>query len=144
MTGVSHAIPGGPYLRKAPCQFGWDWGPKLPPIGIWQAIRLEGRSVARFDDVRLMQQHQDGAVVLEAAVSLDRWQADDLTVMMHITGPDDRTITTKAALDGNSHTLAVTIDQPQLWWPNGYGDQPLYQVDLHLTDGKHVVDQRHY
>ena len=144
MTGVSHAIPGGPYLRKAPCQFGWDWGPKLPPIGIWQAIRLEGRSVARFDDVRLMQQHQDGAVVLEAAVSLDRWQADDLTVMMHITGPDDRTITTKAALDGNSHTLAVTIDQPQLWWPNGYGDQPLYQVDLHLTDGQHVVDQRHY
>jgi beta-mannosidase len=29
MAGVSHAIPGGPHLRKAPCQFGWDWGPKL-------------------------------------------------------------------------------------------------------------------
>jgi len=42
MPGVSHAIPGGPYLRKAPCHFGWDWGPQLPPIGIWKDIRLEG------------------------------------------------------------------------------------------------------
>ena len=42
MPGVSQAIPGGPYLRKAPCQFGWDWGPQLPPIGIWKDIRLEG------------------------------------------------------------------------------------------------------
>jgi beta-mannosidase len=32
MPGVSQAIPGGPHLRKAPCQFGWDWGPQLPPI----------------------------------------------------------------------------------------------------------------
>ena len=42
MFGVSQAIPGGPYLRKAPCQFGWDWGPQLPPIGIWKSLRLEG------------------------------------------------------------------------------------------------------
>ncbi|MGD8599226.1 MAG: glycoside hydrolase family 2 protein, partial [Anaerolineae bacterium] len=41
LPGVSQAIPGGPHLRKAPCQFGWDWGPQLPPIGIWKGIRLE-------------------------------------------------------------------------------------------------------
>jgi beta-mannosidase len=29
-------IPGGPYLRKAACHFGWDWGPQIPPIGIWE------------------------------------------------------------------------------------------------------------
>jgi creatinine amidohydrolase len=33
LPGVSQAIPGGPHLRKAPCQFGWDWGPQLPPEG---------------------------------------------------------------------------------------------------------------
>ena len=31
-------IPGGPHLRKAPCHWGWDWGPKLPPIGVWKEI----------------------------------------------------------------------------------------------------------
>src|ERR1041385_7840673 len=47
-------IPGGPHLRKAPCHWGWDWGPKLPPIGIWKDIRLEGYSI-RFEDVHVRQ-----------------------------------------------------------------------------------------
>ncbi len=51
LPGVSQAIPGGPYLRKAPCQFGWDWGPQLPPIGIWKGLRLEGYSDARIKEV---------------------------------------------------------------------------------------------
>jgi beta-mannosidase len=55
MAGVSQAIPGGPHVRKAPCQFGWDWGPQLPPIGIWKDIRLEGYDGARIEDVHLRQ-----------------------------------------------------------------------------------------
>ena len=54
---VSQAIDGGPHLRKAPCQFGWDWGPQLPPVGIWKNIRLEGCSKARlsrFISARIM------------------------------------------------------------------------------------------
>ena len=64
MPGVSQAIPGGPYLRKAPCQFGWDWGPQLPPIGIWKDIRLEGYEGARIEEVHLSQQHADGQVTV--------------------------------------------------------------------------------
>ena len=57
LPGVPQAIPGGPYLRKAPCQFGWDWGPQLPPIGIWKDIRLEGYEGARITEVHLRQKH---------------------------------------------------------------------------------------
>ncbi|MGE5124349.1 MAG: glycosyl hydrolase 2 galactose-binding domain-containing protein, partial [Acidobacteriaceae bacterium] len=66
MPGVAQAIPGGPYLRKAPCQFGWDWGPQLPPIGVWKDIRLEACSEARLQDVHLRQRHSGGEVTLEA------------------------------------------------------------------------------
>ena len=59
-------IPGGPHLRKAPCQWGWDWGPKLPPIGVWKDIRLEGYSSAKFDDVHIRQQHENGKVTVSA------------------------------------------------------------------------------
>ena len=69
MPGVSQAIPGGPHLRKAPCQFGWDWGPQLPPIGIWKDIRLEGYAGARISDVRFSQQHSEGQVTVEAQVN---------------------------------------------------------------------------
>ena len=65
LRGVSEAITGGPHLRKAPSQFGWDWGPMLAPIGVWQDIRLEGRSVARLDDVHLRQLHEGGQVTIK-------------------------------------------------------------------------------
>ena len=61
-------IPGGPHLRKAPCHWGWDWGPKLPPIGVWKDIRLEGFS-SRLTDVHLRQQHEDGRVTVSADIT---------------------------------------------------------------------------
>jgi beta-mannosidase len=62
MPGVSQAIIGGPHVRKAPCQFGWDWGPQLPPMGIWKDIRLEAFDSTHFSDVHLRQFHADGTV----------------------------------------------------------------------------------
>jgi beta-mannosidase len=144
MSGVSHAIPGGPHLRKAPCQFGWDWGPKLAPMGIWQAIRLEGRSVARLDDVHLRQQHREGGVVLEAALHLERWQDDPLTAVMRVTGPDGIEQSTETPVSSDNQTLHLAIDHPQLWWPNGYGDQPLYRVEVTLAGDGRVYDRQCY
>ncbi|MHA2268545.1 MAG: glycosyl hydrolase 2 galactose-binding domain-containing protein [Promethearchaeota archaeon] len=46
-TGYA-AIPGVPYLRKAQYSFGWDWGPKLPDIGIWKNVEIVG-----FDDIKI-------------------------------------------------------------------------------------------
>src|SRR5450830_172275 len=68
MVGVSQALEGGPHLRKAPCQFGWDWGPQLPPIGVWKAIRLEAWSEARLEDVHLRQKHAGGKVSVSARI----------------------------------------------------------------------------
>ena len=104
LPGVSQAIPGGPHLRKAPCQFGWDWGPQLPPIGIWKEIRLEGMSHARLTDVHLRQNHAGGQVEVSASLSLERWTAETLTAHLHITAPDGREWTAEAAADGNGAT----------------------------------------
>ncbi|HAE84963.1 MAG TPA: beta-mannosidase, partial [Anaerolineaceae bacterium] len=68
MQGVPQGLPGAPHLRKAPCQFGWDWGPQLPPIGIWKDIRLESADDARIENVHLRQFHTEGEVRLEAEV----------------------------------------------------------------------------
>ena len=46
MIGVDQAIEGAPHIRKAPCHFGWDWGPQLPPIGIWKDIYIQGFTAA--------------------------------------------------------------------------------------------------
>jgi beta-mannosidase len=133
LPGVPQAIPGGPYLRKAPCQFGWDWGPQLPTIGIWKDIRLEGFSTARLAEVHLRQDHTAGKVAVEAQVEVERWGDRPLAVVMRITAPDGAVTEKDAAVSMKGKTpVKVEIPHPELWWPNGYGAQSLYQVEVSL------------
>lgn len=142
MPGVSQAIPGGPYLRKAPCQFGWDWGPQLPPIGIWKDIRLEGVDRARIDDVVFIQQHEAGRVQVEAQVKLQTWGDMPAQVRFTLKSPEGQVLESSAPILSGACNLRIAIDEPQLWWPNGYGTQPLYQAVVELVDSGQVLDRR--
>ena len=144
LYGVSQAIPGGPHIRKAPCQFGWDWGPQLPPIGIWKDIRLEAFDVARLSEVHLRQFHIDGAVRVEARLDVEHW-GPGLSGILQVIAPDGATRTVNAALEAetNNH-LSLEIENPLLWWPNGLGDQPLYRVHIELNQADSVLDEKEY
>ncbi len=144
MLNPTQSIPGGPYLRKAPCQFGWDWGPQLPPIGIWKDIRLEGYNQGRIEDIHLRQEHRDGTFAVRAALAADRWSDKLLQARLTVISPDGEVLMQQLDLQNGGVDLEVTVKDPQLWWPNGYGRQPLYQVDLLLLDGETVLDQRAY
>ncbi|MHA1341841.1 MAG: beta-mannosidase [Promethearchaeota archaeon] len=50
------AIPGVPYLRKAQFSFGWDWGPKLPDIGIWKPVEIIAWNEVKFEDIFIRQE----------------------------------------------------------------------------------------
>jgi beta-mannosidase len=145
LPGVSQAIPGGPYLRKAPCQFGWDWGPQLPPIGIWKDIRLEGYAEALISEVHLSQQHAAGQVTVQAQLTLKSFTGTSCQAVLHLVAPDGQLFETSAiVVKGNESALRLVIPNPQLWWPNGYGAQPLYQVRLELRQGDHLLDKKEY
>src|SRR5690625_4723222 len=72
LIGVDHAMAGYPYLRKAHSMFGWDWGPKIPDMGIWRSISLLGMNIGRIDHVHIMQEHHENHVELEVRTYLDR------------------------------------------------------------------------
>jgi len=144
MKGVSQAIEGGPHMRKAPCQFGWDWGPMLPPIGIWKDIRLEARGIARLQDIHIRQTHHDGAITLQAWLELERWQPGALQAFLKVTDPNGKVLQAQENLSSTTGRIGLDIESPNLWWPNGYGPQSLYQVEVKLNSGNELVDQKTY
>jgi len=134
LPGVTQAIVGGPHLRKAPCQFGWDWGPQLPPIGVWKDVRLEGYSGARLTEVHLRQDHTGGQVTVEPRIAIQNWGEAQLAAIVRITAPDGEILEKEAAITTRDDGFVrVPIPRPKLWWPNGYGGQPLYQVEVTLV-----------
>jgi beta-mannosidase len=144
-------LAGGPYLRKAPYHFGWDWGTRLPNVGLWQGVRLEGWSVVRLADVRVGQAIEGGRARIYARVRLDRAGpgklAGELAVSLRVVAPSGETIevaSAAGAIEASAFDLSIAIDEPELWWPNGMGAQPLYQVAVELADGSGPLEQRSY
>ncbi len=144
LTESWQSISGDSYLRKAPCQFGWDWGPILPPVGIWKEIRLEGRSLAALENVHLRQAVGDRAATLQVFASVERWSEAPLAARLRLTGPGGEVIETQAPVQGGTALLSMVVEKPTLWWPIGYGPQVLYQAEVDLVSDSRVLDTRSY
>jgi beta-mannosidase len=136
-------IPGGSHVRKAPSQWGWDWGPKLPPIGIWKDLRIEGYCVAKLEDVHIRQKHVDGKVTVTAKVVVEAWNRESLSVTATLTAPDGRKQTTSVDVAYRTEAV-IEVEDPQLWWPHEYGPQNLYQLEVSLFEEGSVLDARKY
>ena len=132
--GSSDAMQGFPNLRKAHCMFGWDWGPRLPDAGIWRDISLIGINTARIRDVMVEQFHQNGSVILRVHTHVIHLSDEPTEVNISITSPGGETLT------GQGECCELIIDRPELWWPAGYGAQPLYQIDVELSSFNNLLD----
>ncbi len=133
--GSEEAMVGFANLRKTHCMFGWDWGPRLPDAGLWRPVKLLGIEKARVDSVYVAQKHEDGKVTLHFDVDADVYDREALmgyTVL--ITDPDGKETLCKGSPE------EIVIERPQLWWPNGFGAQPLYTAEVRLYAGGKQVD----
>lgn len=128
--GVSEAMEGFPHLRKAHCMFGWDWGPRLPDAGIFRSVKILAIDGGRFQDIYVEQKHLQDEVRLSFRINLDRTGEEELSCCVITTTPDGEILEQQE--DGE-----IVIKNPKLWWPNGYGAQPLYTVKavLYGEDG---------
>jgi beta-mannosidase len=171
------ALPYSQYLRKAHCMSGWDWGPKLPDLGIWRPVYLEAYDNCRIEDVRIHQEHEDAprAVTVTASFTarVKRQNREALRAQFALAAPDqgqrlgnrdvglcdvhaqenafenhlenqfdDRPRVLRSEVvkgdDGDEiidvlqFQAAFRIEDPQLWWPAGYGGQPLYTLKIRL------------
>ncbi|MBQ8970276.1 MAG: glycoside hydrolase family 2 protein [Lachnospiraceae bacterium] len=127
-------MSGNQYLRKAHSMFGWDWGAQLPDCGIWRSVDLIGYSLIKLDEVEIIQHHEKKKVVLEINVDAELIRPDTYIIQAELVTPDGvPSAVTNTLIDGHS-TIEIEIESPKLWWPNGFGEQPLYTVSVYALD----------
>ena len=143
LWGVDSTMTGYPHIRKAHYMFGWDWGPMLPDMGIWRGVELIGVRGGLIGDVYVRQDH---GRISESIVKLDidvetEYAADGLCVQAELTAPDGGVIKADGAINGKT-ALRMTVNNAKLWYPRGYGEQPLYGLSLRLVRGGETLDER--
>ena len=133
-----------PYTRKAPYQYGWDWGPRFVTSGIWRPVSLEAWNQARVTDLQIVTKRITPAASLTATVEIESDRSGKATLVLR--NLTNRTVAAEKELSLDRGLNRIPIDfripHPQLWWPNGLGDHPLYSLQAQLlVDGK-LIDQK--
>lgn len=144
------------FVRKAQCQFSWDWAPHLPALGIWQSVWLESSDHGRITDVcvrpscdgrisffvetdqRRLRQDLDGRVDRgrKFETGVPAWD-----IVVEVSGHGQKVKKT-VRLRGQKNHLTLTLKDPKLWWPNGLGEPNLYDYKVSLVDGRTVLESR--
>ncbi len=124
-------IPNVNMLRKPQCHFGWDWNIAIAPLGLYGRIELKRHELVRIDHVQVQQFHEDGFVDLTVAVHLQATASGDVAVSLSLDGKaNNRTVTVVAG--SSTHVETIRIENPQLWWPAGFGAQHLYALEVRV------------
>lgn len=153
MAKMSYQLPApndqgektSPHTRKAPYQYGWDWGPRFVTSGIWRPIFLESWDSARIDDLQITQkQVSKEQADLSASINLVSTSDSDAELVLEDVG--HKTIVArkkiKLAHGANQVDLDFVIKKPSLWWPNGLGAHPLYTFRARLFIGGQIANQQ--
>ncbi|EEA25042.1 beta-mannosidase, putative [Talaromyces marneffei ATCC 18224] len=125
-------------VRKAQYHWGWDWGRILMTAGVWRDVLLEVYTCRIADiwaEIKLSNNHRIAHVTayarLEASNTLNECQG---TFLLTFQGEEVSRQIVPLKCDGKYKTT-FTVDQPKLWWPNGYGEQNLYELTFAITRG---------
>ncbi len=105
------------HTQKARYTYKWDFGTRLVGMGIWREVALWQTTGATITETWT---HFDGKALTVKALT-------DVPSAVHFALTKDGALIAEGeAKDGDK--LALSIEAPELWYPNGYGAQPLYTL----------------
>lgn len=130
------------WLRKTQSQMAWDWAPRLMNIGIYKPVYLQYGEYLLVESTAVTADLNDdldvGTVNVRVFISDFDTTLSDIDLIISIQGntikvrydsiPDDGILTTQ-----------LTVMNPKLWWPSGYGKQPLYSIDISIYKNEVVL-----
>lgn len=131
--------------RKAPYQHGWDWAPKYKNVGIWKPVKLMGWNEARLEDAYAVTGIADSVhAVLTLHLDVENATDGEYEVIVS-TGSTTLANRSLSLSKGRHHKVfPVFIQDPQLWWPNEMGEQPLYDFEVVLKKDDRVLDTKRF
>ncbi|MBR1676907.1 MAG: hypothetical protein IJ706_06340 [Clostridia bacterium] len=129
------------WIRKAQCHWGWDWAPCLPGIGLWLPVYIAADEGVAIDDVRACGDVSGDVIFFVTLYDNDKRvfenENGEYIIEVEIGGKQYR-----HTADGFINIVNAKIENPELWWPNGYGEQKLYTYTVKLVKSGEIIDEK--
>ncbi len=143
--GNEENVATAPYTRKAPYQYGWDWGPRYVTIGVWKPVWLEAWDNIRIEDFHIHQvKIGEGSAELAAELEIESSHRTTASITIshdNAGGTLKTALTETVQLDSgiNRISIPLRIAAAKLWYPAGYGAQDRYHFFAAIKIGSEMV-----
>src|SRR5690606_13700348 len=129
------------YIRKAQYSFGWDWGPAFADIGIWKPVYLIQRENTFIENFTFSTTSiTDNEASARINIFLNQQPDIDHKIILSLS---DSSGTSEYRLEHQGEKIisdVINIRKPILWWPNGEGEQHLYELKILLYKNETLQD----
>ncbi|MCG8480467.1 MAG: glycoside hydrolase family 2 protein [Spirochaetales bacterium] len=121
-------------VRTVQCHSGWDWGPCFMVSGLYGTLRIRPVSEVAIRRAWGIPRREAGDWVLPVHVTYDGASVDiEDRLSVALLGPDGVEVARQkhsTIVEPGYAVAEMRLDDPELWWPAGYGAQPLYTVEV--------------
>lgn len=128
-------------MRKPACNFGWDWGPRVATSGIMGSVRLDcwNEPWTRVLSPRIAR-GADGRWVIEFRAEFsESAPKTNAVTLTRAGGGGDLPFGLREELEGGALHYRLEVEEPELWWPHGYGAQAMYDLGLSFHRGGEIA-----
>lgn len=126
------------FTQKSRFNYKWDFSTRLINIGIWDDLVLKSYQNCSLQDIQvqtdLNEQHQGLIQIVGEIKQHGESKEAKLVQVSILDSAGNSVVQLEQSLTEHESAFNIqsVIDSPQLWYPNGYGDQPLYTVEVIL------------
>lgn len=136
---------GRPYVRKAQYSFGWDWGPRIVQVGLWRGVYIRLVKHAEIKNPYFYTEKiEDDKAYVVISADIERYVRGDFEAEVELIEKDISIIKTRTKVEKDRIDLRIKVDNPKLWYPNGLGDQHLYEIKIRLFSGAEILDEKSF
>jgi len=131
------------WMRKAQFGFGWDWGPRLPTIGLWRPVELRTELRAALTRVNFSTLAIGRAALVEVDIEAERFAGEgELAATIELGSPGGPPARATVTLRNGRATAHLSLEDPPLWWTHDLGEPALHDLRVGLFAGGEEVDVR--
>ncbi|MBR7132248.1 MAG: hypothetical protein IKD04_01805 [Clostridia bacterium] len=128
------------WTRRIQCTYGWDWVDRFVTCGIYRPVYIEYGNDFKVDSAYIYTESIDKySAQLYLELEFQNYTRGEL-VNVEIISPSGKPVAgTSLFVKEPKAVRRFDISEPLLWYPAGYGEQPLYT--LRVTAGENVLSQ---
>ncbi|XP_035449572.2 beta-mannosidase [Spodoptera frugiperda] len=142
-------------IRKMQASFSWDWGPAFPSVGIWRPVYIEAynSAIIRSVTTHITKKKEEWVLNIKTYFETSMKKTQITGILSATLELEGKTTVKKwipvyetSQTDG---TFVVELEfkiseiQVRTWWPNGYGEQPLYELVVHFASDTYLNESSH-